>query len=947
MKLFLSIKHLISNEIYYPFISHRRLKSILGPFDLYGSTIQDPLLRSRRELVCQIFQLVDSPENLEISVAALRAIQDMAESPVFASSAALGSHQPSSYSPHKLFSILETAGMLESVRQAYVRRLEREEPEAHNNTSSSVHDFGLTNFIRLQILDFLLKHGTRFGSGYNLAHYLLGFPIPGTFVGSDEIFGDPKKPGVPPTCLHIVSELLEWGLGQPSSPIVMVEHPSLGVRLYQLIALLCENPASRGPVRSFLKDWSLRQVKNVSSELLDPKDPNFTVHDLMQRGWLFAAVASDLHEAISVGREYSYAERLVTALIKNGDLDGNGKLERPKIAALLQGLSTSLDIISQVSREKVELIEDLSAAFCHAITSLFRIVDLVLFASREAHLQLAEMVENSGICASLYALLSQCINSTCLPVGALERISSTVLAITNFQLRLGKASFIDLEDHISILLRICLRQDGSTIARGYVYAALVATTNSRPSSGFKAGNNSSPFAVIANSVKEVLSRFLLVVCADATAAISQDFEAWSTLAFSALAAVINLFSRQSMLMLVLEELGQSGFLKTLLLSLGPNESRLATIVQPTSDLASSNLNPLLLWKAKFALLEQLCLRPEGMNKMVELDLIEHLQALRVLTWKGGDSLGMQTNLGIFLQARLEEIIEPVLRLLALILVGGSADGENGGLMVKKRIRMLLGTHQEPILDLLRLRGPLEAKAEEFMQQASNLALIRHVLVLLNGTASEEDTPLLIPVARSLCANILIKCLGVLEQTILGEHAPVMILKVLAEVLSFQRLRTMAMVASFADQPDLPVSLPYSPAHGIPAEMAQTGQLSISILERLMIVVVKHIRAESDRLVSSRSSPSGAADSSVPSISILLFIWDMLLYLAWTQLEYRHCGALKEDAEAIRSLCHAFIPAIDSFCEIPNISTDSYGPSVPMRPLTIQRWIRQLRQGCSQ
>jgi hypothetical protein len=210
-----------------------RIFSVLGPFDLYGATGNDPLQRSRRDLVVQIFRLVDYPENLKVSVAALHAIADMADSPVFAPA--------TPHSTHKLYSILEAAGELPTVMEAFVRRLEREETEQVSlinidgrNWSERAQDeegfidaFGLSNLVRLQIIDFLIRNVTK--PGFNLAHYLLGFN-PSLTAASATLLQSPSAEGAQFTCLHLILELLSFGLGHPSTPIVALDHPSFGLK---------------------------------------------------------------------------------------------------------------------------------------------------------------------------------------------------------------------------------------------------------------------------------------------------------------------------------------------------------------------------------------------------------------------------------------------------------------------------------------------------------------------------------------------------------------------------------------------------------------------------------------------------------------------------------------------------------------------------------------------
>lgn len=252
----------------------------------------------------------------------------MCESPAFAPT--------STASPHKIYSILESAGELEAVMEAFVRRLEREETEQVSFNSAYCFDnedymttslsdetfmnaFGLSNLIRLQILDFLVKNVVK--PGYNIAHYLLGF-------GVELISGTATSLKAPPkddttnqfTTLHLVLELLSYGLGQPSTPIVALDHPSLGNACYKLLETLLMTPGLRKATAVYLRNeeeaFIPRQAVLFSRYPVDSEDLSYTVFECYQKKHLFAALVHDLHSAIiDDGGCWSYVLRTADALI--------------------------------------------------------------------------------------------------------------------------------------------------------------------------------------------------------------------------------------------------------------------------------------------------------------------------------------------------------------------------------------------------------------------------------------------------------------------------------------------------------------------------------------------------------------------------------------------------------------------------------------------------------
>jgi hypothetical protein len=276
----------------------------MGKFDLYGNYTMDPLLRSRRELVVQIFSMVDYPENLELSVAALSIIQHMSSAIQF---------DPLPGSPHKLFSILEEAGSLSAIQTAFMNRLEREEDERLRQLSpesaqalldsdlGAAYEFGLANIIRLQVLDFFIENCAK--PGYNLAHFLLGFDAQKGV--KESVLNEAQD-----SCLFLILDILNYGLGEPGNPMVCLEHPSLAAKAYQLVWTLLSGRATAKPMMklfsnpaSRFKSFISRHFSLLAVDLMDTSDVYVTAHELRAKAGAIRALALELNISLQAKKE--------------------------------------------------------------------------------------------------------------------------------------------------------------------------------------------------------------------------------------------------------------------------------------------------------------------------------------------------------------------------------------------------------------------------------------------------------------------------------------------------------------------------------------------------------------------------------------------------------------------------------------------------------------------
>lgn len=299
-----------------PHILTFSLFNVLGPFDLFSPTstsitsnttpANDPMSRSRRELVVKICLLVDNPSDLHVSVAAMEALLALGDSSQYSpiSSSQSSPNYSNNGESHKLFSLLENSGALPSVMETFLRRLEREEVEKGTKPSlDDIESFGLANVIRLQIVDFLTRNISK--GYYTLAHYLLGLPGPfeGRFTADLQL--EKTKNGGPSNCLHMILELLSFGISGTfrTPPLICLDHPMLAARLYELVQAIVEVPYLQKGALSLLREASFisAQIQNISPDPFDEDDSCFTAFQLLQKASLYRIASLDLYDSTLYG----------------------------------------------------------------------------------------------------------------------------------------------------------------------------------------------------------------------------------------------------------------------------------------------------------------------------------------------------------------------------------------------------------------------------------------------------------------------------------------------------------------------------------------------------------------------------------------------------------------------------------------------------------------------
>lgn len=649
---------------------------MLGPFDLYGAGESDPLQRSRRDIVVQIFRLIDYPEDLEVSVAALHAISDMAESPVFSPS--------TPYAPHKLYTILETAGELPSVMESFVRRLEREETEQVSLLSMDgrawqqrVHDeagflanFGLANLIRLQIVDFLIRNLEK--SGFNLAHYLLGFG-PEIANAPATSLADPEQAGQF-TCLHLILELLAYGLGHPSTPIVALDHPSLGERCYELIVSLLRDPRTGRASANYLRereDFFRKQLAFFAREPVDPSDVGYTVYEMLQKSALLKGALLDLHMAVSEGA-WSYARKLTTILIKgilSEKSTNEGQALGPSASSPAFEAGKSLIAVFISSVQAVLYTEYLSplpeavrgqvlySAPC-LVQAGIRISQLILAALDHVPYDRQVMQTlQAHLVTSVVPVMAQLLVNPCATHSILEKAASLAVSIVSGFLRrvsdAPSSTPLLAGDEVPTLAvaasNALLRSDTNLQSRGFLYSLLCECVDLLSKSQERKG-----LLKVQHILHKDLARLLEIASTDAVVP-AVEAAGWATLANSLLCVLIESAPNGS----ISEAISRAGFLKNLIGSLRSDDRLLAPVLLRTSD----NLNPLFLWRSRFSLLQRLTMVEGSGEKLIEAGLFDVLSGLHLFSLRPPIASDSGKT---FSESRWIQMMLPVLRLLNLL-----------------------------------------------------------------------------------------------------------------------------------------------------------------------------------------------------------------------------------------------------------------------------------------
>ena len=474
-----------------------------------GLHINDALLPSRRHLIKEVSSLVDYSDNLIVSLASLRVLSQISQ---------LYQYEPdpnlAGVAPNRLFSILqEEPGKLESIRNNFRRRLEREETEnvqfladgknfphlistwlllnAQGDeierimTQDFTESFGLTNYIRLFIVNFFATNVTK--KSFNLAHYILGFSPDSSMTEQIN----------PEGCLSLLIDMLMYGLGHPSveAPVIFVEHPALGVKLLSFLkALLSAPPQFSDPSREYLRnvrDLFHELAANINTRLLQvsfsadkgyalstefesirSSDFHFNVFELQQKSELFQILSIDLHEAFTNGNDGLYLEKVLRSLL-GSTKEFNGVIGESRIIdflAAIDGITEDAYIKRLQSRnegefEKALVSEFESACTCY-IESLTMLIGEIVTILSEFDDEMSK--ERVNLVASLQSWIWKFMKKSALSEQAIESFVQLAILI-NGDAQLNAGSIDALDAQVSVLLR----PEISSTTRCYLYSTLM------------------------------------------------------------------------------------------------------------------------------------------------------------------------------------------------------------------------------------------------------------------------------------------------------------------------------------------------------------------------------------------------------------------------------------------------------------------------------------------
>ncbi|KAJ3026095.1 UNVERIFIED_CONTAM: hypothetical protein HDU68_006204 [Siphonaria sp. JEL0065] len=201
-----------------------------------------------------------------------------------------------------------------------------------NRDASLSQSAGLSNLIRLAVVDLLLGNLLSRHAFPTVGHYLLGYNM--NTRGKVELL-EAKGQNGRRCCFHIILDLLKVGTIQTSSgggvaafgdgdlevalPL-FYSHPKLAERCFRLLYTVCSDQVTSAVTMRYLRtteDFFYKQLEvmpvncivNVDME----EDRNVSATQLHQRSWLMQLIALELHLTTSIG-QITHAKRLLDLL---------------------------------------------------------------------------------------------------------------------------------------------------------------------------------------------------------------------------------------------------------------------------------------------------------------------------------------------------------------------------------------------------------------------------------------------------------------------------------------------------------------------------------------------------------------------------------------------------------------------------------------------------------
>jgi hypothetical protein len=629
--------------------------------------------------------MVDHRDNLEMSVAALRVIQEMSESPQF---------EPSnSYAPHKLFTILEDSGLLTQVMNSFISRLERAEEEriswfeaqlSGSEEIINLYEYGLSNVIRLQILDFFLANCSK--PGFNLSHYLLGF---NSKLGVAATSFDLQTINEKDNCLFVILDILDFGLNNQSQntdttpyPLVMTDHPAFAEKSYQLLFTLLKNSSTCKAVLPLVQAQrfnhiTLNQINCIPVELFDIANLQLTFHELGQKTWFLQASCLDFFKTTNKSSFVeTFKSRKETFLIEH----------LQSIDSLLQ--NAFLDNIHDLE-EQTHFLKIL-AFYVEAIA---KYAECIL-----NQLDVPEDLKMSLV-SRLLVCIMHFINSDNMPVSIKEILASLLLLAIKNQRK------SDFDSNFLHCLLNSISSPGSSLnIRAFLYAGFIALPHSfLTSQRTLISKESGKVAIVA--FKDVIS-------------IGPDLESWKSLAVSFL-TLISSFENQ-----IVQVVSKEGLLKPFIQTFRSDENALHSFIRAHN----SKFDIFYLWKSKIFLLRRLCgISINAVELIVDSGLLDHLSQFHLIDTLFNNDY---QDLSEFTDGDyLYEIVELVFSLVVLIsdlnIFGHKHSSIHTGIL------SFITAHFDLIAHCLIIKGPLHENTRQ------SLLLLSCELVNYGGSFLEN------------------------------------------------------------------------------------------------------------------------------------------------------------------------------------------------------------------
>ncbi|KAJ3018350.1 UNVERIFIED_CONTAM: hypothetical protein HDU68_011205 [Siphonaria sp. JEL0065] len=198
---------------------------------------------------------------------------------------------------------------------------------------SSSQTAGLSNLIRLAVVDLLLGNLLSRHAFPTVGHYLLGYNM--NTRGKVELL-EAKGQNGRRCCLHIILDLLKVGTIQSSGATtaaatsgdrdlevavpLFYSHPKLAERCFRLLYTICSDKVTSTVTMRYLRtteDFFFKQLEvmpvNCIVKVDMEEDQNVSATQLHQRSWLMQLIALELHLTASIG-QISHAKKLLDLL---------------------------------------------------------------------------------------------------------------------------------------------------------------------------------------------------------------------------------------------------------------------------------------------------------------------------------------------------------------------------------------------------------------------------------------------------------------------------------------------------------------------------------------------------------------------------------------------------------------------------------------------------------